>query len=330
LTRKALVLAEFDTQAVPLLESLGYAVELAGWGQTHRALSEEHLQELIRDVSLLVVEVEKVTASVMGAARELELIAACRGNPSNVDVAEATLRGIPVLHAPGRNAESVADFTLGLILAIGRSICEADRHLRTNGWHVTGEIPYFYFRGPEISGKSVGLVGCGQMGRALARRLQALQMDVLAYDPYVDAEELDGLVKMVTLDDLLRDSDFVSLHVPATEETKEMIGATEIAKMKPGAFLINTARAAVVEEQALFEALQNGGLSGAALDVFWQEPLPADSQWLELDNVVLTPHIAGAAHDVKIHQSAMIIDDVQRFLNGQRPARVVNPEVFEM
>ncbi len=329
MTRKALVLAEFDTQAVPLLESLGYVVELAGWGQTHHALSEERLQELIRDVSLLVVEVEQVTASVMDAAKELELIAACRGNPSNVDVAEATLRGIPVLHAPGRNTESVADFTLGLILAIGRSICEADRHLRTTGWHVEGKIPYFHFRGPELSGRSVGLVGCGQIGRALASRLQALQMDVLAYDPYADTEELDGLVEMVALESLLRRSDFVSLHVPATKETKEMIGAAEIAKMKPGAFLINTARAAVVDEEALFEALQNGGLGGAALDVFWQEPLPADSRWLELDNVVLTPHIAGAAHDVKIHQSAMIIDDVQRFLDGQLPSRVVNPEVFE-
>ena len=330
MTKKALVLAEFDHQSVPLLESLGYAVELAGWGQTRHALAEDELIELVDDVSLLVVEVEQITAGVLEAAPQLELIAACRGAPSNVDLNHATARGIPVLHTPGRNAEAVADFALGLMLAVGRNICRADRHLRKGGWHVGTEIPYFHFRGPELSGKCLGLLGCGHIGAALAERGQALGMDVLAHDPYVTPQEVDGLAKLVPMDTLLTRADFLSLHVPVSDETEHMIGAAEISQMKSSVYLVNTARAAVVVEDALYRALETERIAGAALDVFWEEPLPKDSRWRRLDNVILTPHMAGAADDVKKHHTAMIIDDVRKFGQGERPSRVANSEVFAM
>jgi D-3-phosphoglycerate dehydrogenase len=329
MTKQALVLAEFDPGGIPALKGLGYIVELAGWGQTHHLLAEDELVALIPDVALLVVEVEKVTEKVIAAAHRLEIIAACRARPVNVDVAAATARRIPVLSTPARNADSVADFALGLVLAVGRNICRADRYLRRHGWYVGNEIPYFHFRGPELADRTLGLVGCGNIGRKLAGRAQALGMQVLAYDPYLARDDLADLGRLVSLGEVLAQADFLSLHVPITDETDGMIGMAEIAQMKPTAYLINTARAAVVDETALYKALQQHQIAGAALDVFWQEPLPADSPWLELDNVLLTPHLAGAADYVKVHHSAMVIEDVRTLLDGGCPARLVNPEVLK-
>lgn len=328
MTKQALVLAEFDPEAVHALEALGYTVEFAGWGQTHRALSEDELVALIPDTALLIVEVEPITAKVIAAAQRLEVIAVCRSQPVNVDVAAATAQGIPVLATPARNADSVADFALGLLMAVGRNICRADRHLREQGWHVGGEIPYFHFRGPELAGQTLGLVGCGNIGQRLARRARALGMSVLAYDPYLTQEKLGDLARLVSLGDVLDQADFLSLHVPVTDEAEKMIGTAEISRMKPTAYLINTARAAVVDEAALYDALRERRIAGAALDVFWQEPLPAGSPWLALDNVVLTPHLAGAADEVKVHHSAMIIEDVRTLLSGGCPARLVNPDAL--
>jgi len=329
MSKQALVLAEFDPHAIPALEALGYAVKLAGWGQTRHALTEDELVALVPEVALLVVEVERITERVIAAAGRLEIIGVCRSQPVNVDVAAATARGIPVLATPGRNADSVAEFALGLILAIARSICRADRHLREHGWHVGGEIPYFHFRGPELKGKTLGVVGCGAIGKALARRARALGMSVVGCDPYLCQEELGSLARLTTLHELLAQADFVSLHVPLNDETRGMIGAAELSRMKPTAYLINTARAAVIDEKALYDALRKGQIAGAALDVFWQEPLPPDSPWLKLDNVLLTPHLAGAADEVKVHHSAMVVEDVKTLLNGGRPIRLVNPEVLQ-
>jgi phosphoglycerate dehydrogenase-like enzyme len=329
MTKQALVLAEFDPAAIPTLEALGYTVELAGWGQTRHALTEGALVARIPEVALLIVEVERVTEPVIEAAQQLEIIAACRAQPVNVDVAAATARRIAVLSTPARNADSVADFALGLLLAVGRHICRADRHVREHGWYVNDEIPYFHFRGPELAGKTLGLVGCGGTGQELAQRARALGMNVLACDPYLAQDDLPGVARLARLDEMLAQADFISMHVPVTNETERMIGAAELARMKPTAYLINTARAAVVDETALYDALKKRRIAGAALDVFWQEPLPADSPWLELDNVLLTPHLAGAADEVKNHHSAMVVEDVRTLLKGGCPARLVNPEVLQ-
>jgi D-3-phosphoglycerate dehydrogenase len=327
--KKALILAEFDPAAIRALATLGYTVELAGWGQTRHALAEDTLIARIPDVALLVVEVERVTARVIAAAQQLEIIAACRARPVNVDVTAATARGIAVLSAPARNADSVAEFALGLLLAAGRHICRADRHVREHGWYVGDEIPYFHFRGPELAGKTLGLVGCGSIGRKLAQRARALGMNVLAHDPYLAQDELADLGRLAPLDEVLAQADFLSLHVPVTDETEKIIGASELAQMKPTAYLVNTARAAVVDEAALYDALKKRQIAGAALDVFWQEPLPTGSPWLELDNVLLTPHVAGAADEVKNHHSAMVVEDVRTLRDGGCPARLVNPEVLQ-
>lgn len=208
-----------------------------------------------------------------------------------------------------------------------RNISRAERHLRQNGWLVQGdELPYFHFRGPEIAGKTLGLIGCGAIGRALARRAQGFDMRLLISDPYLDPADLADLGQLVSLETVLAEADFVSLHVPVTGETRGLLRAERLALLKPTAYLINTARAAVIDEEALFDVLASKRLAGAALDVFWDEP-EIDPRWFSLDNVLLTPHLGGAADDVKIHQSAMIVADLQSLQAGGVPARLANPEV---
>jgi D-3-phosphoglycerate dehydrogenase len=325
--KKALITAEFDPAGVARLEEMGYVVEETGWGHTRHALSCEELRALVPGISLLVVEVEHVSAEVIAAALELDVIATCRAGPVNIDVAAATERGIPVLTTPARNASSVADFAVGMLLALCRNIHRAERHLRQNGWMVDDELPYFHFRGPEISGKTLGLIGCGAIGRALARRVQGFDMQALVYDPYIDQASIGALGQLVSLETALTGADFVSLHVPVTPETKGLLNAKRLAMMKPTAYLINTARAAVIDEDALFSALANGRLAGAALDVYWDEPEIA-SRWFTLDNVLLTPHLGGAADDVKVHHSLMVLEDLQTLQEGGVPTRLANPEAL--
>ena len=326
----ALVTAEFDPFAIAQLQALGYVVQQAGWGQTRHALSEEELSTLAMHAALLIVEVEQVSARVIVAAPKLEVIATCRAGPVNVDVAAATARGIPVLTTPARNSDSVADFAVGVMVSLCRNIHRAERHLRQNGWMVCGdELPYFHFRGPEIKGKTLGLVGCGAIGRGFAQRVRGFDMQVLVSDPYIEQASLGDLGRLVSLETVLGQADFLSIHVPATPETRGILNADRLALMKPTAYLINTARAEVIDQDALFDALASGRLAGAALDVFWNEP-EIDPRWFTLDNVLLTPHLGGAANEVKVHHSAMIIKDLEALRAGNLPDRVANPEALTL
>jgi D-3-phosphoglycerate dehydrogenase len=324
---RALITAEFDRQSLLELESLGYSVTTAGWGSTRHALAEDELCSMMPGMSLLVVEVERVTPAVVAAGPQLKIVATCRSGPSNVAVDAATQAGVAVLCTPGRNADSVADFVLGLILALGRNIRRADAYLRQYGWFVGSEIPYFHFRGPELHRATLGVVGCGAIGSGVARRATALGMRVLGYDPFLCQEDVGSSSRLCGLAELLERSDFVSLHVPLDDSTRGLIGSDQIASMKSSSYLVNTARPAVVDEQALFAALEARTIAGAALDVFWTEPLPRDSRWLALDNVILTPHIGGASDQVKVHHSAMVVDDIRTLLSGARPRRQVNEPV---
>ena len=327
--KKALITAEIDDQTVEELMNLGFEVEVTGWGQTHIALSEQELIARTADIALLVVEVEQITEHIIRSASKLELIHVCRSGPGNVDLETANERGIPVLATPGRNADSVADFTVGMLLGITRQISSADEHLKRHGWSVENEIPYFHFRGPELAGKTIGLVGCGAIGGAFLKRTQGFMMRTLIYDPYLKPETLAEGGELVDLDVVLQQADFIVILCPLTPETKDMIGSDEIAKLKPTSYVINPARAAVVNEEALFEAVENRKIAGAALDVFWQEPLPVDSPWRSLQNVLITPHIAGASDEVRMHQGTMLIEDLRLLRSGEIPQRVVNPSAMK-
>lgn len=327
MNKAAFITAEIDPQTILELEELGYEVKLGGWGQTRSPLSEEDFIGEMHGISLLMVEVEQVTARIMDASDRLEVIHVCRAAPSIVDVPAATERGIAVLSTPARNAESVAEFTIGSILALARNISKADRHLRQVGWHVGEDIPYFHFRGPEIAGNTLGLIGCGAVGRTLLERLRGFDMQVLIHDPYLDAAEVGELGKLTSLDEVLTNADFVVILCALTPETRSMIGETQLSRMKPTAYLINPARAAVVDERALLDALKKNRIAGAALDVFWEEPLAKDSLWRSMENVLLTPHLGGASDNVKRHQGKMLVEDLRSLARGDVPARLANPEI---
>ena len=283
--------------------------------------------EAAAGAELVVVELEELDGEAIAALPDLRLVATARGAPSNVDVSTATARGLPVLHTPGRNAASVADFTIGLILVQCRSIARGQDHLRRRGWMVGDQLPYLHFRGPELAGRTLGLVGYGAVGRQVARRAASgFGMQVLAYDPFVSDPAPPA--RAATLDELLSASDVVSLHCPLTPDTVGLLGGRELALMQPHAVLVNTARAPVVDEAALVEALATGRIGGAALDVFWSEPVAPDHPLFGFDSVTLTPHLAGAADDVVTHHTRMIVDDVARWLAGERPVHLANPEVW--
>ena len=287
----------------------------------------------IREVGadVLIVEADLVHAEVMEAV-PLKMIGCCRGDPVNIDLELATRKGIPVFHAPGRNADAVADLTLAFLLMLARHLGPLrDTFRQGGGAPITGAgdflAMYNRFTGVELGGRTVGLVALGAVGREVAARLVVFKARVLAYDPYV--EDPPPGVELAPLDDLLRRSDFVSLHAPVTPETRNLLSRERLALMKPTAYFVNTARAALTDEDALYAMLRDGRLAGAALDVLAEEPLQPDDRFLALPNVIVTPHIGGATVDVPRHQSEIVVDAIERHLRGERPRWVANPAVLE-
>jgi phosphoglycerate dehydrogenase-like enzyme len=278
---------------------------------------------------VLVVEADLVHADVLEGC-PLVMIGCCRGDPVNIDLELATRKGIPVFHTPGRNADAVADLTLAFLLMLARHLGPIQDTFRAGAKRITGAGDYLEmysrFTGVELGGRTVGLVGFGAVGREVATRLLAFKARVLAYDPYVDTPPPG--VAMRGLDDLLRESDFVSLHAPVTPETQNLVSRDRLALMKPTAYFVNTARAALTDEDALYEMLAAGRLAGAALDVLAEEPLQPDNRFLKLPNVLVTPHIGGATVDVTRHQSDIVVEAMERWLDGEQPRWIANPAVL--
>jgi phosphoglycerate dehydrogenase-like enzyme len=307
---RACVTAELTDEGESRLRALGYDVVRAGWGATRQALDRDAYVEAARGCSLLVTEIEVVDDAVLDALPDVRLVATVRGGPVNVDLDACAARGIPVVFTPARNADSVADFVLGTLLSLTRGISAAERHLRTHGWHVDGELPYLHFRGRELAGLVLGVVGYGAIGRRVAQRARdGFGMRVLYTDPAVGGG--------VVLDELLAQADVVSLHCPRSPQTRGLLDAAALARMRPGALLVNTAGGGIVDEDGLVDALVDGRIGGAALDVFATEPLPRESPLLTAPNVLLTPHLAGAALDVVRHHTEMVVGDVERWHRGQ-------------
>jgi phosphoglycerate dehydrogenase-like enzyme len=286
----------------------------------------------IREVGadVLIVEADLVHAEVLEAC-PLRMIGCCRGDPVNIDLELATRKGVPVFHAPGRNADAVADLTLAFLLMLARHLGAIQDTFRSGTQRFTnaGEYLGMYtrFTGVELGGRTVGLVGLGAVGREVAARVLAFKARVLAHDPYV--RDPPRGVEMRALDDLLREADFVSLHAPVTPETQGLVSRERLALMKPSAYFVNTARAALTDEDALHEMLSAGRLAGAALDVLAEEPLQPGNRFLALPNVIVTPHIGGATVDVTRHQSEIVTEAIERWLVGERPRWIANPAVLE-
>jgi phosphoglycerate dehydrogenase-like enzyme len=287
----------------------------------------QRIREVGADV--LIVEADLVHSEVLEAC-PLVMIACCRGDPVNIDLELATRKGIPVFHTPGRNADAVADLTLAFMLMLARHMPTIEQTFRGDGvrFENAGDFLQLYTRltGVELGGRTVGLVALGAVGREVAARLVAFKARVLAYDPYV--KEPPPGVELASLERVMRESDFVSLHAPVTDETRKLVGREQLALMKPTAFFVNTARSALTDEDALYEMLAAGRIAGAALDVLDDEPLRPGNRFLALPNAVVTPHIGGATVDVTRHQSEIVVEAIERWLRGERPRWIANPAVL--
>ena len=333
---KALITAPFHSEALNLLRKNNIDFIYSPWTRSRRILGERELIDIINNNScdILVVELEYVSEDVINNT-DLKIIGICRNDPKrNIDVEAANAKGIYVLYTPGRNANAVAELTIALMLTVLRKIVYADRRLRSGNINIDSFEKFVDFyeslRGSELLGKTVGIIGLGKIGYRVAKKLSGFGVRILVYDPYVSDERIRSVGGVrVGLDELLRNSDIVTIHVPPTEETIDMIGEEELRKMKPTAILINTASGVVVDEDALIRALREGWISGAGLDVSADEPIDSTNRLLQLENVVLTPHIGGDTYEtIKMH-SLMMTHDILRVLRGEKPRFLYNKEVLQ-
>jgi len=274
-------------------------------------MTEERLIYLLAGVDGAIVGVVPLTARVLGAAPRLKVVSMHGVGVDHIDLAAASRLGVVVANCLGANDQAVADLTIGLMIALSRDIPNVDQELRQGGWG--------RYKGSELWRKTLGLIGLGYVGRGVARRALGFDMRVLVYDPYVDPGDVDlEGIAFVSFEEVLREADYLSLHAPLTNETRTMIGAPQFEAMKPTAYLINTARGELVDEDALFVALSQKRIAGAALDVYAQEP-PHDSPLLGLRNVVLTPHIGAHTREAIERVGVMAAENVLRTLAGGQP-----------
>lgn len=323
--------APFEPKYLELLEAqIGTVVQ--GLPESERLLAPYELRRELAEHSpdVLIVELNPVTKEAIQAADALRVLAVCRSGTGNVDIQAATKKGILVIRAPGRNASAVAEMTIAMMINIARNIPAGIKLIQDHKW-VDMIRTCYDLEGLELAGRTAGIVGVGAVGRALARKLTGFNMRLLGYDPYVNPETLKDLpLEIISLEQTATQSDFLILLASVTEESRGMINADVISKMKPSAYLINMARSALIDMQALYTALLNHRIAGAAMDVHEKEPLPVDSPWLLLDNVILTPHLGGATRDAVRNHSRMIYEDLTRIFNGCRPLHLANPEAWEM
>lgn len=277
--------------------------------------------EAVPDVELLAVHFAPVPAAVFERAPDLRAVVVARAGVENVDVDAASRHGVAVVNVRGRNAPAVAEQTIGLFLAEARDIARADAAVKAGGWRKS-------FPGAvrEIGEATVGLVGFGHVGRAVARRLAGFDVRLLVHDPHVSGDVVAGHggEKVTELEAVFREADFVSLHARLTEETRRFIGARQLAAMKPTAYLVNNARSRLVDQDALFEALTDRWIAGAALDVHDEEPLPVDSPWRRLDNVTLIPHLGGSAPETTRRSVRLVAEAVAELVKKGRCEQTVN------
>ncbi|MDP3742441.1 MAG: D-glycerate dehydrogenase [Candidatus Micrarchaeota archaeon] len=286
--------------------------------------TKSQLLKLIVDKDGIVCFV-KIDADIMNAGKKLKVISNNAVGFDNIDVAEATKRGIAVTNTPGVLSQSVAEHTFALLAAISRRLVESDAITRSekyNNWK------YGFLFGTELKGKTLGIIGMGRIGSIVAKiATNGYGMKVVYYNPHRDANSEKHGIKYLPLAQLLKHSDFISLHVPLNEKTRHLIGEKQLSMMKPTAFLINTSRGAVIDEKALVKALQNKTIVGAALDVFEFEPKLSPGL-SKLTNVILTPHAASATFEARSAMAEMAVENLLAVLEGGKPLSIVNPEVL--
>jgi len=296
----------------------------------------EYIKENILGCEAVVSGYAPFTSEIMDASDDLKVIGISRGGPVNADHDAATKRGIKVLRAVGRNAESVADQTMGFIISESRFISRHNHEVKSGKYfealESNGRSSYLAsFNWMELNGKTLGLIGYGQVGARVAKRAHAFGMNVIVFDPYIDASILEGDgCTSVDLSQLLEESDFISIHAKLTSETRHMINDETLAKMKRTAVVINTARGSIIDEEALYRALTKGVIASAAMDVFEEDPIKQDNPLIQLDNVTITPHSAGRSPDTEMRGYRQVALQVAAYLRGEEinPMYVSNKTVL--
>ncbi|MBP1599676.1 MAG: putative 2-hydroxyacid dehydrogenase [Acidobacteria bacterium] len=286
-------------------------------------LSHEEKAGLVRNVEFLVLHPAEISGSLLREARSLRLVQLLTAGYDKVDLAAAAELGIPVATNGGANAWGVAEQTVALLLALYRRLIQCDRSVREGKWRkaISGFDTF------EVAEKTVGLIGVGNVGRKVAKRLKAFETRILYHDivPAPDIEKDLG-ARRVSLDELLRESDILSIHVPLLRNTRNLVGERELSLMKPTAVLLNTSRGEIVDEAALVAALKEKRIAGAGLDVYHQEPISPENPLLKLENVILTPHTAGHTYEGWFRRSRFAWENIQRVASGQNPLSLARPE----
>lgn len=279
--------------------------------------------------ALVTLLSDKIDSEVFDSSPNLKIVAQMSVGVDNIDLSQATRRGIYVTNTPEVLTETTADFAWALLMAVARRVVEADNYVRRGEWKV-GWHPNMMC-GRDIHGATLGIVGAGRIGYAMAERARGFKMKIMYYDA-IDRPEMENSfgVKRSELDALLRESDFVSIHVPLMKETFHLINQERIGLMKKTAFIINNSRGPVVDEMALYRALKEGAIAGAGLDVFELEPTPYDNPLLKLNNVVVAPHVSSASYETRSRMAMMVAENLIAFFRGERPPNLVNVEVKEV
>jgi (S)-sulfolactate dehydrogenase len=314
MTKRVLVADDLSPEAVRILQEAGLAVDVKV------GLKADELERVIGEYDALAVRsATKVTAKLLDKAERLRVIGRAGVGVDNVDLAAATRRGVVVMNTPGGSSTTVAELALAMILALSRHLAAATASVRAGKWEKKK------FQGHELAGKTLGVVGVGNIGSVLVDRARALKMRIVAYDPFLSPEAAAKLgAELVDLEGVWREADVVSLHVPLTDGTRHLVNAATLAKMKPGALLVNCARGGIVDERALADALASGHLGGAALDVFEQEPPSADHPLFALSNVVVTPHIGASTEEAQAAVAVAIAEQLAAYLNVGEVKNAVN------
>lgn len=301
----SLTVIDWKLDSYEQLQNINLLVEQGG-AEMHQP--EPYIIEAVKDADIIITQFCTITKSLLDACTHLKAVGVLRGGIENVNLEYASQKNVLVFNTPGRNANAVADFTVGMMISECRNIAKAHRNLKEGRWVRDYANAASV---PDLCDKTVGIIGYGNIGRKVAARLNAFEMNVLVYDPYVT--EAEG-VTIVSLEELMAQSDFVTIHSRLTKETEKLINERLLSLMKPTAYFINTARSGLVDEKALYEVLKDHRIAGAAIDVFEVEPPGADYPLVTLDNITITPHLAGGTRDAFTHSPVLLAKEMRKAL----------------
>ncbi len=331
---KALITASLTKSSLKELEKI-MEVTYESWRDTGIIYFDANeLLEKLNGYDIFITAVDDLKKTEFFEHTDLKLIITCRGDPFNLNIEAANKKKIPILYTPLRNVDAVAELTIGYMISLARNVTKLDRFLHSEDFSIIDfedwiDI-YNRFMGTELINKKVGIIGLGEIGRRVAKITQSFGCRNLIFDPYVNEEFVADFGEKVDLDKLLKESDFITIHARATDENDNLIDEKRITMMKETAYLLNLAKGSLVDYEALFNALKEKKIAGAALDVFPLEPIDEDNKFLQLENVIVSPHLGGNTIEVIQRQSEMILKGIKAWLNNEIPANILNPEVLNL